>query len=353
MDRPVRILVLGAAYGLLPGIKLALAGHAVTLVGRAEEIAAMARAPLEVSLPLRRADGHIVLAAEVAAAAAPGRPALRTPDSSSPADHDFVILAMQEPQYAAPEVTGLMGRIAEAGIPCLSIMNLAPPCYLDRLGTVPPQAYGAVYSSADVWARLSPDRFTLASPDAQAVRLDPGAPGRLTVTLPSNLKAAPFPRAEDQALLERLARDASHLKWETGEGAVRPPVMLRADHSLHAPLAKWPMLIAGNCRCLTGDGIRPIAEAVHGDLGETRAVYGLVAELLRRLGAREADIVSFDAYADAARQLTMPSSLARGLAAGAKRVERIDRLVLNLLRHYRLDTDPVERIGAQIDRRLN
>ena len=35
------ILILGASYGLLPGAKLSLAGHAVTLVGRSDEIVAI------------------------------------------------------------------------------------------------------------------------------------------------------------------------------------------------------------------------------------------------------------------------------------------------------------------------
>ena len=44
----VRILVLGASYGLLPGVKLSLAGHRVTFVCRAEEISAIGGRDLEV-----------------------------------------------------------------------------------------------------------------------------------------------------------------------------------------------------------------------------------------------------------------------------------------------------------------
>ena len=46
----VRVLILGASYGLLPGVRLALAGHAVTLIGRATELAAMAEAPLRLNI---------------------------------------------------------------------------------------------------------------------------------------------------------------------------------------------------------------------------------------------------------------------------------------------------------------
>ncbi len=343
MEGAVRILVLGASYGLLPGIKLALAGHRVTFVGRADEVAAMAREPLELLIPLRRSDDVVVLRTD--------RAGLTTPEQADPRRFDFAVLAMQEPHFAAPDVAALMGRIAEAGIPCLSIMNLPPPCFLARIGSFR-EVLAGVYSSPAVWSAMDPERFTLASPDAQAVRRDPARPGQLTVTLPSNFKAAPFARAEDQALLERLAGDMSRLKWAHEGELVRPPVMLRATGSVFAPLAKWPMLVAGNCRCLVPGGIRSIDEAVNSDREETQAIYEHVAALARRLGAGESDLVDFDSYARAAEQLSFPSSLARGLAAGARQVERIDRLVLNLMRREGIETGAVEAISAAIDRRL-
>lgn len=337
-----RILVLGASYGLLPGMRLALAGHQVTLVGRAGEIAAMGREPLRLEMAGRRDGAPIVLTLP------PGQgPSLTTPSEADPGAADMVLLAMQEPQYADPVVSELMGRVAASGKPCLSIMNLPPPPFLARLG-IDPAALEGVYASAAVWSRFAPEQVTLASPDAQAVRLDPAQPGVLTVTLASNFKAAPFARAEDQALLERLARDWAAFKHQ----GQRPPVQLLAQHSLHVPLAKWPMLIAGNCRCLAEGGIRPIAEAVHADLATSERLYGAVTDLALSLGAREADLVPFAAYAKAAQGLTRPSLLARALAAGATRVERIDLLVMRLLAAQGFDPAPLEPIVAAIEARL-
>ena len=138
--RPLNVLVLGASYGLLPGLKLSLAGNAVTFVGRPDEIATMAAAPIRVDLPLRREGGRVVLSATTVADAAPGFPSLRTPAEADPQLADFVILAMQEPQFAAPEVATLLQRIGVARKPCLSIMNLPPPPYLARLGNIPTAA---------------------------------------------------------------------------------------------------------------------------------------------------------------------------------------------------------------------
>lgn len=339
----VRILILGASYGLLPGVRLALAGHRVTLVGRATEVAAMARAPLRLELTARRGGAPIVL--EVA----PGKNAsLCTPDQADPAGADLIVLAMQEPQYADPPVAELMAQVAASGRPCLSIMNLPPPPFLTRLGGIDLAALDGVYASAAVWRQFDPAQLTLASPDPQAVRLDPERPGTLTVTLASNFKAAPFARPQDQLLLETLARDWAGFKHE----GQRPPVQLLAQHALHVPLAKWPMLIAGNCRCLTRDGIRTIAEAVHSDLGESLRLYEAVQALALTLGARAQDLVPFSAYAEAAKGLSRPSSLARGLAAGAQRVERIDLLVLRLMQAKGLDPALIEPIAARIEARL-
>ena len=45
------------------------------------------------------------------------------------------------------------------------------------------------------------------------------------------------------------------------------------------PLAKWSMLLAGNYRCVTQDGMRTAQEAVHSDLGRRRSVYPFVFHL--------------------------------------------------------------------------
>ncbi len=346
-----RVLILGAAYGMLPGAKLSLAGHGVTLVGRADEIARMAQAPLEVHIAPRRGGDDIVLRVPVAPRAAPGQIALATPERVDPAAQDLIILAMQEPQYRDPAVAALMAEVATSGRPCLSIMNLAPPPFLERLG-IDTRDLADAYASGDVWARFDPARLSLASPDPQAVRPDPARPGLLRCLLPSNFKAAPFARAEDQALLEKLAADMSHLEVAVGGVAVRPPVALVASGSLFVPLAKWPMLIAGNCRCVLPAGVRTIAEAVHADLDASAAIYEHVRDLTLRLGAREQDLVKFRSYAEAALKLARPSSLANAIAAGAVAVERVDRLIQRLLHRYGMPDDRIDAIVDAIDQRL-
>jgi hypothetical protein len=105
------------------------------------------------------------------------------------------------------------------------------------------------------------------------------------------------------------------------------PVKLKVHDSIFVPLAKWAMLLTGNYRCIQAEGMRPIKEAVHGDIEQSRQVYQWVADLCVLLGASPDDMVPFDKYAAAGLGLLKPSSAARALAAGATDIERIDLLV--------------------------
>jgi hypothetical protein len=90
-------------------------------------------------------------------------------------------------------------------------------------------------------------------------------------------------------------------------------VKLKVHDSVFVPLAKWPMLIAGNYRCIRKTNMISIKDAVHADLGKSRAIYDWVRQLCKRLGAEDADMVPFEKYAKAAEGLTKPPSAAREL----------------------------------------
>ncbi|MEO0762582.1 MAG: 2-dehydropantoate 2-reductase N-terminal domain-containing protein, partial [Pseudomonadota bacterium] len=122
------ILILGASYGSLLGMKLALAGHDVTLVCLPAEAEAINRDGVEVRMPIRGRAGLTVLRSTDA----PGRLSAVGTDID-PAGFDLVGLAMQEPQYRQPAVRALVERVAAAGVPAMSIMNMPPLAYLRRL----------------------------------------------------------------------------------------------------------------------------------------------------------------------------------------------------------------------------
>lgn len=350
-DRPIRTLVIGAGYGLLPAAKIALAGHPVTVVARPAEARALRSSGVEI----RFADSAHLLRLPVAAdtVSANRSPGLHlgTPDDIDPTAFDIAFLAVQEPQAADPPLRALLARIGD-GVPVVSIMNLPPPPFLDRVPGLPDSLLAGVYGDPAVWAPIPAARLTMASPDPQAIRPDPAQPGAVMVSLASNFKLAPFARAQDQAVLARLARDASR----GTVGGARVPVNMVTRGSIFVPLSKWPMLVTGNCRCVqAGATPIPLADAVHRDLATSRMLYDAVNAALGRLGAPDRALVPFDSYLAAARRLRHPSSLARGLANGACHVERIDRLVLNLLRAVdapRSAQTEMEAVSARIDAAL-
>ena len=64
MNRPSRILILGASYGSLLGIKLVMAGHRVTLVCLPNEVELINREGIRVRLPLKGREGLVELSSQ-------------------------------------------------------------------------------------------------------------------------------------------------------------------------------------------------------------------------------------------------------------------------------------------------
>ena len=130
------------------------------------------------------------------------------------------------------------------------------------------------------------------------------------------------------------------------------PVKLRVHQSLFVPLAKWSMLLTGNYRAVTADGVRSIKDAVHGDIDKSAAIYEFVNELARKLGADPADQVPFEKYANAAKSLLNPSSAARAIAAGAKDIERVDKVVQIIANGLGMQNDSVDETVKIVNARL-
>jgi hypothetical protein len=109
------------------------------------------------------------------------------------------------------------------------------------------------------------------------------------------------------------------------------------------------MLLAGNYRCVEEGGMRSIRDAVHADLERSRSIYALVGDVCVSLGAARQDLVPFEKYANAALSLKSPSAAARALAAGARDIERVDRLVQLVARAQGFATDELDPIVRLVD----
>jgi hypothetical protein len=342
------VLVLGASYGSLFATKLLMAGHRVTLVCTGPTAELIEREGTVVRLPVRGRATPV----EIFSKDLEGELSASVPDSVDPTRFDLVVLGMQEPQYGSEGVRDLMGRIAGAQVPCLAIMNIPPLPYLERLASVSTEGLQECYSDPSVWEGFEPGLVTLSSPDPQAYR-PPGEPKNvLEVGLPTNFRAARFEWDDVTAMLRGLEADIEAVRFDAGEGAIEVPVKLKVHDSLFVPLSKWPMLLAGNYRCIRSEDLISIQQAVHGNRDESRDVYDWVRNLCLRLGAAEEDLVPFDKYAKAAEGLTKPSSAARALFGGARSIERVDCLVRRIAEQQGLRLDALDEIVGRVDRRL-
>jgi hypothetical protein len=336
-------LVMGASYGSLLATKLLLAGHKVKLVCLPAEAELINREGTRVRIPVKGRDGLV----EIDSRSTPGSLSADVPAAVKASDYDLVALAMQEPQYRSPGVRELLDSVARSKVPCMSIMNMPPLPYLQRIPGVSASDLKNCYADATVWQSFDPALLTLCSPDPQAFRPPEEKVNVLQVSLPTNFKAARFASDAHTAILRQMQSDIEAIRF--GPAKIELPVKLKVHDSVFVPLAKWSMLLTGNYRCVQRDGVRSIRDAVHSDIEASRSVYNWVGTLCKSLGAKEEDLVPFEKYAAAARGLTKPSSAARALAGGATAIERVDLLVQSLAAQKRMRSDVVDQTVALVD----
>jgi hypothetical protein len=344
-----KILILGASYGSLLASKLLFAGHEVKLVCLPAEADLINSEGFRVRMPVRGRAEQV----EIDSRKLPGKVSAAGTADVNPADYDLVGLAMQEPQYRSPGVRELLSAVARSRVPCMSIMNMPPLPYLRRIPGLDADALKAAYTDASVWDEFDPRLLTLCSPDPQAVRPPDEKVNVLQVTLPTNFKVARFDADQHTAVLRQLEKDVDAVRFAAPEGPIELPVKLRLSDSIFVPLAKWSMLLAGNYRCITPDGMRTAQEAVHSNIAESKSVYDFVYDVCLRLGARDADLVPFEKYAAAAASLTRPASAARALQNGAPNIERADKLVQLVARQLGLRHPVIDRNVDLVDTRLH
>ncbi len=345
---PYTVLIFGASYGSLLATKLALAGHNATLVCLPNEVELINREGTKVRFPIKGRNGLV----EVDSRGLTGKISATTPNNVNLADYDLVVLAMQEPQYGALGVRELLHAVALAKLPTMSIMNMPPLTYLARIPGLSIADCRKCYTDPSVWDDFDPKMMTLCSPDAQAFRPADEPINVLQVRLPTNFKAARFESEEHTQMLRNLAADIEAVRFDTGTEVIELPVKLKVFDSVFVPLAKWSMLLAGNYRCITPDGMRPIKEAIHDDVELSKNIYNWARQLCQKLGASETDLVPFEKYAAAAQSLGSPSSAARALFAGAKNIERVDLLMQAVAAKQGIQSDAVDRIVDLVNQQL-
>jgi hypothetical protein len=298
-------------------------GHNIKLVCLPAEADLINSEGFRVRLPVRGRKDPV----ELDSRKLPGKVSAAGAGDVNPADYDLVGLAMQEPQYRSPGVRELLDAVAKSKVPCMSIMNMPPLPYMKRI------------------PGLDAEKLKAIRPPEEKVNV-------LQVTLPTNFKVARFDSDKYTAILRQLESDIEAVRYDVGGEKIELPVKLKVHDSLFVPLAKWAMLLAGNYRCVTPDGMRTAQEAVHTDIDTSRSVYNFVNDLVVKLGAKPSDLVPFEKYAAAAQSLSRPASAARALNNGAPNIERADKLVQLIARQMGLSNPAIDAQVALVDSRL-
>jgi hypothetical protein len=348
MPASYKILLMGASYGSLLASKILFGGHKLHLVCLPAEADLINSEGFRVRLPVRGRKDLI----ELDSRKLPGQVTAGPATGVNPKDYDLVGLAMQEPQYRSPGVRELLDAVGKSRVPCMSIMNMPPLAYVKRIPGLDYEALKPAYTDPTVWDSFDPKTITLNSPDPQAIRPPDEKVNVLLVTLPTNFKVAHFEDEKSTAILRQLQNEIEAIRYDTPEGKIELPVKLKVHDSIFVPLAKWAMLLAGNYRCITKDGMRTAQEAVHSDIATARSVYNFVNDLCIKLGARPEDLVPFEKYAAAAQSLTRPASAARALQNGAPFIERADKLVQLIAKQKGLSNPAIDAQVALVDTRL-
>ncbi len=342
------ILIMGASYGSLLASKMMFGGHNLKLVCLPAEAELINAEGFRVRMPVKGRKDQI----EIDSRKLPGKVSASGAAGVNPADYDLVGLAMQEPQYRSPGVRELLDAVAKSKVPCMSIMNMPPLPYVRRIPGLNYDALKPAYTDPTVWDNFDPALLTLCSPDPQAIRPPEEKVNVLQVTLPTNFKVAKFGDNKHNAILQKLQEDIEAVRFNAPEGPIELPVKLKVHDSIFVPLAKWAMLLAGNYRCVTPDGMRTAQEAVHSDIETSRSVYNFVNDLCVKLGASPGDLVPFEKYAAAAQSLSRPASAARALNNGVPNIERADKLVQLIAKQKGLSHPVIDATVALVDSRL-
>jgi hypothetical protein len=336
----MNILIFGASYGMLLGSKFLKSGHDVHFIALKNEVDLINSEGFSVSIIKRPTNENIIITSKEL----DGKLTSSTPEEKIDLKKfDLVFLAMQEFQYTDKKITDIIINIGILKIPTVSVMNIPPHTYLKNFSNVPLDRCRQAYQSLKIWDKFDKNYLSTSSPDPQAFRPQDKKMNFLQVRLASNFKVAEFGDNKSNAILYKLENDIKKL---------RIPVYLNIVKTKFIIMAKWPMLICGNYRCVKNDKIMSIYEAVNENKDLSERIYNDVVKLCLKLGADTKTMVPFEHYFKRTKQLDAPSSIARAIDNKKINIERFDKLLEIISMENDFKIENLDIIIKVIDNRL-
>jgi hypothetical protein len=253
--------------------------------------------------------------------------------------YDLVILAMQEPTFSISTLESLVKKFSN--VPILSVMNIPPSSFIRNDLGLHEVDFSGVYHSSFFLDDSLTNKLIHTSAEPQI--FSSGEEGCFHIRLKGAFRCSFGNQKIEPRMAQLLLRPMVRSKL---------PVTIKNYLSPWISVSKFPMLIAGNYRCISNGALRSISDAVQQDLKLSEAIYLEVANGLRALGAPRSCIVPFKNYSLASTDLTSPSSVARALISGRK-IERTDKLLQHIFHAYQLPCVEIDKIVGQIDEICN
>jgi len=340
------ILVFGASYGVVVATKLMLAGYDVTCVCKSGEATLINNNGFFIEIP-----GYLNKKLNISSQKLPGKILATTPENVNLDNTSLVFLAMQEAQYSDLSIKNLMINIAKKKIPSISIMNIPPSNYLKNFNLSNLNKIKALYKNYETWEKFDLNFLTHSSADPQVYKPDLKKTNYINVRLASNFKISNFKDSSSSNLLKKISANIKSSRLKIENTQIRIPINLNIYNSVYVPISKWPMLIAGNYRCIESSGLISIKEALFKNIEESRLIYNDVIKLCILIGAEEKNLINFETYLKAAKNLTAPSSVARAVHSGNQDFERVDKLILFIAEDKGMEIHKLKEIVKNFDQK--
>lgn len=257
--------------------------------------------------------------------------------------YDLVVFSMPEGSYKNSGLNDLLISILHNKTPILNVMNIPLPKFVSdtlKCLTNVSRVKGC-FSSFSVLNKIPAAQIINASPEPQIYK-GPKI-NEINIRLGGVFRCSNFNGRIKSNYFDRLREQPTTTSL---------PISIKDYASPWTSVSKWPMLLTGNYRCISEGKIVTIADAVLKDLNSSAAIYNQIACDMRLLGAPRNTIIPFNFYANVAKKLDAPSSVARAIIGGSRNIERVDLLLLKIFSLKGIQNLQLEKISRNIDENI-